>query len=567
MPQMRIAIVAILAAWALFFSLAMLRGTFWLHPSTYALTTDSSLRVVDVYSCCGGRAGIHVGDRVEAPTSLEGRLYLQNLRLLARGQPITLQVRRNNGSRRVVTLTGDTMEPNGAEIIYYFAGAIIDLIFVVVGCILVLLRPSTMTWAFFFYSIAIMPGLFFEYYWLPAWLDYGASVFADVLRSFGFAAFLVFCARVPNGRAVGQWHYLESVAAPSVFVGLLLCNAIVDFSVLGFLHSDVIASRVQVGISDTACALGVLALIAAFWRERGVERNRVGWIIAGFALAFGARSGQSFSDLYGPLFIPAISSWQQFVPLILQGAIPLTVAYAVVRHRAFDVGFVANRTLVYGLFLCAGFAAFALLDVLATKRFANNQFEIGIDVAMALAIGLSFRIVDPRAVRLIDRIFLPERYHAAVALEKLRATLRLGRRDNASANRAIETVAKELLLSSLAVFKRAPDGGFVRYAAVGWPKGTAWHIFAGDSLVQSFGARARVRTITEENTAQLGLPPEPARPTVGMSSSAQTAGASLILVGAHLNGRRPDREEVRGIASLLSEFDNAGIGTADRASQ
>ncbi len=183
------------------------------------------------------------------------------------------------------------------------------------------------------------------------------------------------------------------------------------------------------------------------------------------------------------------------MPLVFQIAIPFTVAYAVVRHRAFDAGFVANRTLVYGVFLCAGFAAFALLDILATKRFAHNQFEVGIDVAIALAIGLSLQFVHPRAIRLIDRIFLPERYHAAIALDKLRATLGFSRNDVVSPDRALETVARELMLSSLAIFKKTPDGGFVRYAAAGWPKGTAWHIFAGDPLVQSFGDRAHVGSI------------------------------------------------------------------------
>ncbi len=527
---------------------------FGLYPGMYVLTTDSSLKVVDVDSCCGTR-GIHVGDRVEAPTSLEARLYLQNLRLTAPGQALAFQVRRKDGSRRLVKMSAGTMEPDGAaEIAYYFVGQIIDLIFVVVGSILVLLRPSKITWAFFFYCFAIIPGLFFAYFWLPAWLDYGASVFADALRSFGYGAFLVFCACAPNGRAFGKWRYLESVAAPIVFVSLLLCNAVIDLSILGFLHADRVASRIQVDILYATYVAGFLALIATFWRERGVERNRVGWIIAGFAIAFAARGGASFSDLYGPLFVPSISSWLQLIPEVLQVAIPLTVAYAVVRYRAFNAGFVANRTLVYGLFLCVGFAAFALLDFLVTKMFADNQFQVGIDIALALAIGLSLQFVHPRAIRLIDRVFLPERYHASIALDRLRATSGFSRSDDISPNRAVETVAKELMLSSLAVFKKAPDGGFVRYAAAGWPKGTSWHIFAGDPLVQSFGARSRVRPINEANTAQIKLPPEPGQPTVGMSVSPGAAAERLILVGAHVNGTRPDRDELRGIASLLGEF-------------
>ncbi len=43
-----------------------------------------------------------------------------------------------------------------------------------------------------------------------------------------------------------------------------------------------------------------------------------------------------------------------------------------------------------------------------------------------------------------------------------------------------------------------------------------------------------------------------------MSLSPQTTGGSLILVGAHVNGRRPDRDEARRIAELLHEFGRIG---------
>ncbi len=90
-----------------------------------------------------------------------------------------------------------------------FAGAIVDLVFVVVGSIVVLLRPSKMTWAFFFFCLAVEPGLMIGWYYLPAWVVYGVGVTVGFLQAFGFAAFLVFCARVPGDRAVGRWRYLE----------------------------------------------------------------------------------------------------------------------------------------------------------------------------------------------------------------------------------------------------------------------------------------------------------------------------------------------------------------------
>jgi hypothetical protein len=553
MGRMRIAAVAILAAWALFFSLAPLRGSFWLRPGQTPFRTDSTLTVVDVDP--GGpaaRAGIRFGDRVEGPPSFEDRLYLQGLRNPGPRQLFAWRIRGKNGLRPV-TIRVAVMEVDTVDMAYGFVEAIIDLIFVVVGSILVLLRPSKMTWAFLLYCVALGPGLFFLYYWLPAWLDYGASALTDVLQSFSYGAFLIFCVRAPSDRASGKWRYLESIAAPLVAASLLVCSAATSLSIIGVLHAERIASGIQDGISDATYVVGVLALIATFWRERGVERSRVGWIIAGFAIAFAARGGANFTDRYGPLYWPGISSWLQLVPGIFQVAIPLTVAYAVVRYNALSAGVIANRVLVYGLFLCVGFAAFALLDILMTKTFANNEFEVGLDIALALSIGIAFQFVHPRAVRLIDRVFLPDRYHAAIAIDKLRVTLGPARHDDASANRAVEVVVSELMLFSLAVFKKAPDGGFVRFATAGWPKGTAWHIFSADPLVRSLDGKTRATSISKENTSQLELPPEPARPAVA-TMSAPTPAASLILIGAHVNGRRPDHDEIRGIVSLLREY-------------
>ncbi len=486
---MRLVVVAVLAAWVVFFGLAPLHGLFWLHPGDFGMTTDSNMTVLDVDRGGGAdRAGIQVGDRFAGATSFENRLYFQNVHNPFPGQSVLAYVADKGGSLRAVNIVAKSQEIDAAQIAAYFSNAIVALVFVLVSSIVVLLRPSKMTWAFFLYCVATGPSLVLGHYWLPPRLVFGVGVFADIFRSFGFGAFLIFCARAPNDRVFGLSRYVEWIAAPLVVISLLLCNAVIDLSIIGVMHSETLAGRIQTSVLDATYLIGILALITTCSRERGVERSRVAWIIAGFAIGLGARIAANLTDpganIYtGDALSDEAPRWLVFIPT-LEVAIPLAVAYAVVRHRALNVGFIANRTLVYGLFLCAGFAAFALLDFLVTKRFANDQFEVGLDMAVALVVGLSFQIFHPRAIRTIDRVFLPERYQAAVALDKLRTTLGRVGSDDDGPNRAVEAVAGELKLSSLAVFKRLPDGGFVRYAACGWPKGSAWHILAGDPLVR-----------------------------------------------------------------------------------
>ncbi len=548
--------VTVLAGCMLWFTLAPLRGMFWLRPGDFGVTTDSSMRVTDVDS--PGAAydiGARVGDRFEDVNSFESRLYLQRVRNPAPGQRLKVHVKRGNGSSRSVILVADMDPFHASDVAAYFPWVVADLIFVLVGSILVLLRPSKMTWAFFFYCVGAAPGILLGYYWLPAWLVFATCVFVNILQALGFAAFLVFCVRIPNDRSVGGWRFVERVVAPLFFAGLLIYGIVINLSIAGVLHADIIAGRIQGVILDSTYAIGLLALFATLFRERGPDRRRVAWIVAGFIVALAARIAIGVAAPGSSIYtgLAGDTGWLTDI-VVLEVAIPLTVAFAVIRHQALNVGFIANRTLVYGLFACVGFTAFVLLDLLATKRFAHNQFEVGLDVAIALAIGLSFQFVHPRTIRLIDRIFLPDRYHAAIALEKLRTSLASFRNQDDAANRVVEAIAKELTLSSLALFKKMPDGGFVRFAAAGWPKGSAWHILAGDPLVESLGASRRVRFIDEAASEQLRVPSEPGRPSVGMSLPAQTPDGSLLLVGAHVSGRRPDGDEVRGIASLLREF-------------
>ena len=559
------AVVVLLTVWAAYFSLGPLHGLFWLTPGEFDVRADSSMRVTEVDS--GGaaeRAGIRVGDRFAPTTSFENRLYLQYVRNPKPGQTIALRTENERGSR-TVEITAKPGVFDAQAVGYYFASAVINLIFVLVGASLVLLRPSRMTWAFFIFSVGAGPAFVLGHYWLPSSVVFANGVFAGMLRSVGLGAFLVFCVRVPGDRAVGSWRYLESVGALVVIAILLLCSAAADLSIVGTLHVESFVLPFGAIVEDAIYLIGMVALTATFVRERGADRLRVAVIIGGLVIGLGARvvgrlidpganiyTGDDLSDTEARWLVVA---W--FVAGMLQVAIPLSVAYAVVRYHALNLGLVANRTLVYGLFLCAGFAVFGLFDFLLTKQFARNQFEVGLDIAIALTIGLSFQFWHPRAIRLIDRLFLPDRYRATVALDALSESLGVTRSDDAP-DRTVETVAAELRLSSLAVFKKTPDGGFVRYAAAGWPKGSAWHVYAVDPLARSFGDRARVRFIDEAQTAGINVPAEPNRPRVGMLLSPQTPGESLILVGAHLGGRRPDQDEVRGIASLLREFARTG---------
>ena len=297
MSAIRISVVALLAACSLWFTLPSMRGLFWLHPGSFGVTADSSMRVVEVDSPGPAeRAGVRVGDQFDSATSFEKRLYLQHVRNSQPGQRLAFLVLSKSGAARTINLVAEMDEFETSDIIEYFTWVVVDLIFVVVGSILVLLRPSAMTWAFFLYCIATAPGFVLGFYWLPAWLVYATGVFVNALQALGFAALLVFCVRAPDDRATRGWRYLEWMGAPLVFVSLLLCSAVTQLSIVGFLHADVTAGRVQVAILTSTYVAAVLALVATFARERGLDRKRIAWIIAGFIIGLGSSAATKLID-------------------------------------------------------------------------------------------------------------------------------------------------------------------------------------------------------------------------------------------------------------------------------
>ena len=148
MRPIGISAVILLATCVLWFSLAPLRGLFWLHPGDFGVVTDSSLRVTDIDSPGPAYgAGIRVGDRFDTTTSFEKRLDPESVRNPAPGQRVTLQVKRQDGPFRAVKIVAGKMALDSGDIATYFTWPIVDLVFVVVGSIIVCWRRSKMTWA------------------------------------------------------------------------------------------------------------------------------------------------------------------------------------------------------------------------------------------------------------------------------------------------------------------------------------------------------------------------------------------------------------------------------------
>jgi hypothetical protein len=220
------------------------------------------------------------------------------------------------------------------------------------------------------------------------------------------------------------------------------------------------------------------------------------------------------------------------------------------RLSAFGAGFVANRAIVAVFLTLVFVATLAIADRMLAAGW-SSQMDVAIAVASALAAGALFQANYRRYVRIVDRLFLPRRYAASVALDRIAASVR--RRESHTAERIAVDVAEALGLASVAIFARTADDGFVRRAAYGWPAESAWHLLPGEALTRALDGRARLVSLAGESDFDGALPSGTARPCVAVTLRRRGRVRSAILLGPDRNGGRPDIDTVRGLAAILRE--------------
>jgi signal transduction histidine kinase len=112
---------------------------------------------------------------------------------------------------------------------------------------------------------------------------------------------------------------------------------------------------------------------------------------------------------------------------IFMGAVPLAIAYAILRHRLFDIEIIVRKGMAYTLVtgLIVG------LYLLVVGYFGSRaSMMTGIDstyitIAFTLAVALLFNPLKIRVQKVIDRIFYRERYSASQVLLEMTEKLNL----------------------------------------------------------------------------------------------------------------------------------------------
>jgi hypothetical protein len=161
-----------------------------------------------------------------------------------------------------------------------------------------------------------------------------------------------------------------------------------------------------------------VAIAAAFWiaitGSSGRDRQRVYWSAGSIGVGF---SGPIVATILVFAF-GRTESWVDFLSLTLI-AMPLGLAYTILRHRTVDIGFVISRALVLTLLSAIVILAFGLLERALGKLFidASHIASRSVEIALALGLGFSLRSLHTRIEIVIDRLFFRHRQRALATLK------------------------------------------------------------------------------------------------------------------------------------------------------
>lgn len=232
-----------------------------------------------------------------------------------------------------------------------------------------------------------------------------------VLFAGGLAAAGRFAATFPSGRAMPAPRVMATIAA-------MLCAlaAIAAVCALRIAHTGAtiaVLNAVLLGSFAFTGVLVVATLVVAYIQGDPSERQRRKWVFAALAIGLlGPTIDLGVQVLFG---VNRAVDEASLLPLAL---LPAALAYAILRHRVIDVGFVLSRAVVYAIVSAIIVGIFMIFETLVTRYLEQTSHVEGLvlQLALALVLGFSVRAIHARVDAFVDSVLFRERRQALDAL-------------------------------------------------------------------------------------------------------------------------------------------------------
>jgi signal transduction histidine kinase len=220
----------------------------------------------------------------------------------------------------------------------------------------------------------------------------------EALGAIGRMALFLFLLLFPNGRAVKRWVY-------SIFVPF----ALIQF--LSFLLSGTVFDLLN--WSNTARIIYYLVMIGTVIYSQiyhyknistSVHRQQTKWVVYGVIISLLGSVIVSGFFVY-PVFATNPVSYIYLSALLYAfvAIIPLTLTFAILRHRLWDIDPLVNRTIVYGTLSLAIILLYSLLVIYFSRIFKTDD-NFFISLLATAIVAILFAPIKEKLQLIVNRL-------------------------------------------------------------------------------------------------------------------------------------------------------------------
>ena len=374
------------------------------------------------------------------------------------------------------------------------------------------------------------------------WLQIGSFAFVALLIPFAMRMFEQQAGSLP------RWHWRLFTIW---FIWCLVSLSIYSWD--RFWLTNYMTWAGGAGYLSLVMSISIAAAIAylvAGWRiGSAAERNRIALIVFALSAYLFAAVLNSWDSMQTGTIVGGESSAGLILfNAVMQGIVaPALLAYAVLRHKLFDLGFAVNRTLVFGAVSAILLVSFGTLEW-AVEHLVPEAWHEGsalFSAGIAVGLFLLFHRIRDGVEHVIERLFFRSWHRNEAALKRFVAAAAHVEKPKALAGNFVAELARFTGGASAALYSRTSEGNYDSAAGQ--------TIDADDPALAAM--RAEQRAVVP---AELGSPIEAA---LALPMMHQAALAGFVLLGPKPTGEdyRPDEIEILGWATQQVGLDLQAI--------
>jgi DNA-binding SARP family transcriptional activator len=495
-------------------------------------------------------AGVRAGDRLAPGTPFFVRQTLAYSNHFGRAA-YSFDVLRN-GRLKHITAIAAKPEPNLGPVGYgafpIFAAAVVAfLVCAIVATFVLLSNVSRLAWSFYFFCIGAMPwfGSIAIAQTLPMPYAFFVQLARVTLLCVGLFAGLDFALRFPTGEANG-WRKPVAWAVPFFGAACLAWSYLLWFSAGRPLSSMDPYDYVDVVLKTVIAALSITAVVGTYRSSNSTQRQRVKWVVIGISLGYIGIAGQE--TLYRLDLFHGILQFVTWCLVLAAFLAPLSVAYAIARHRVIDVRFVLTRGLAYltvSMILAAAMASTYWITNIVLQR---AHVAVAVQIAVAVLLGVVLMRVYTLMDSGIGRLFFRRHYAALQRLSALSAGLGCAESLEELERLVASEPAIALDLVAGGVYRLTPDGWYVQMSTQG--AGLPAQLRTDDPLIVRMRTYGEPLRLSDRLLEQIGSSLREQSLALAIPLYVDGSLCSVVLYGAHANGSDLDPQEVSAIVAL-----------------